>query len=784
MSSGLDKAIKDIIQVFQEVGKNKPAPFDTQAEVVRVDGDTAWVHIPGGVDETPVKLTINAKVGDKIQIHVGGGRAWITGNATAPPTDDRTAIYARTMASEAKVTAVQAQETAGEAQVTAKDAQGKASEAITKANGSVASDTLHYLATDRSSGVQISDSGWTTSIQTVTAAKPYLWIYHTYTKANGSTTHTQPVIIGTFGPKGDTGDKGDKGDKGDTGATGPQGAKGDKGDTGAQGAKGDKGDKGEDGQDGNDGISVTGVYPQYYQSTSASQLSGGSWLETLDYTNGRYIWTRERITYSNGSTSYSSAVYNSALTTAWINANSARQIAEDTNQYFWHTESGTDTGTHVTEKTQDDFLADPTNGGGNLLMRSNGIAIRNGLTELTEVDGDGLTVNDDTGAPVAEFLNIGSTVGKVADGQSRMVTSGTGMQFIRRSGSNDIVLAYIGYESSTILSPYYSMGLRKSGTYIGSYSMAEGYDTEASGGYSHAEGGDTIASGDNAHAEGTNTIASGRYSSHAEGDRTTASGECSHAEGKWSTASGNYSHAGGLDTIARGYSQTVIGKYSLSQGSVDSYSNTDYAFIIGNGISADNRITRSNAFTVDWNGNVMAQGFAGMIQMFGGAVTQTVTSGIAKTTGAPAGWLLCDGSILNVSEYPELADVLGSKYGGNGTTTFAVPDMRGRFPLGSNSSYPLNDKKGSANAVVVSHTHPAAASGYSYMLTHGTLSGGDMGSQSGSGRHYPYQGNRSDGAYWGSQANTGAASSGVSGAGKNMPPYIGINFIIATGKTR
>ena len=50
MSSGLDKAIKDIIQTFREVGKNKPAPFDTQAEVVRVDGDLAWVHIPGGVD--------------------------------------------------------------------------------------------------------------------------------------------------------------------------------------------------------------------------------------------------------------------------------------------------------------------------------------------------------------------------------------------------------------------------------------------------------------------------------------------------------------------------------------------------------------------------------------------------------------------------------------------------------------------------------------------------------------------------------------------------------------
>ena len=52
------------------------------------------------------------------------------------------------------------------------------------------------------------------------------------------------------------------------------------------------------------------------------------------------------------------------------------RIAGNTNQYFWHTQSGTDTGAHITEVPKVAFRADPTNGGGNLLARSNGIAVR------------------------------------------------------------------------------------------------------------------------------------------------------------------------------------------------------------------------------------------------------------------------------------------------------------------------------------------------------------------------------------------------------------------------
>lgn len=123
MSSRLDKAIKDFIQIIREAGNKGTSPLDAQAEVLRIDEDgTAWVHLPGGVDETPVKLTINAEVGDKVYVRLSGGRAWITGNQTAPPTDDKTAIVAKRLANLAGNRAKTAQKTADQAQVVADSA--------------------------------------------------------------------------------------------------------------------------------------------------------------------------------------------------------------------------------------------------------------------------------------------------------------------------------------------------------------------------------------------------------------------------------------------------------------------------------------------------------------------------------------------------------------------------------------------------------------------------------------------------------------------------------------
>ena len=113
---------------------------------------------------------------------------------------------------------------------------------------------------------------------------------------------------------------------------------------------------------------------------------------------------------------------------------------------------------------------------------------------------------------------------------------------------------------------------------IGMYSVAEGSGNVASGFFSHAEGEDTIASGSDSHAEGYNTTASGYHS---------------HAEGNGAVASGSYSHAEGFFTIASDY-QHVQGKFNKED------TEKKYAHIVGNGTS---RSTRSNAHTLDWNGN-------------------------------------------------------------------------------------------------------------------------------------------------------------------------------------
>ena len=116
MGSEFNKTVRDFANSLKNATPNKTSPYDTPAIVRRVDGNTAWVHIEGGVDETPVRLTTNAKRGDIVQVRIAGGTAWLTGNATAPPTDD-------TMANEANKRAAVADEHAADAVASASLAQ-------------------------------------------------------------------------------------------------------------------------------------------------------------------------------------------------------------------------------------------------------------------------------------------------------------------------------------------------------------------------------------------------------------------------------------------------------------------------------------------------------------------------------------------------------------------------------------------------------------------------------------------------------------------------------------
>lgn len=102
---------KEFLKVLNNKDKG-PKPYDTTAEVVRVEDGVAWVHIDGGVEETPAELTINAVKGDRVKVRLVGGQAFLIGNGTAPPTDDRMANNALGVATGARVVAVQAEEVA------------------------------------------------------------------------------------------------------------------------------------------------------------------------------------------------------------------------------------------------------------------------------------------------------------------------------------------------------------------------------------------------------------------------------------------------------------------------------------------------------------------------------------------------------------------------------------------------------------------------------------------------------------------------------------------------
>jgi hypothetical protein len=100
------------------------------------------------------------------------------------------------------------------------------------------------------------------------------------------------------------------------------------------------------------------------------------------------------------------------------------------------------------------------------------------------------------------------------------------------------------------------------------------------------------------HAEGRGTLSYGT-DSHAEGEKTYAYGAASHAEGGSAKAIGDYSHAEGLWTIAVGHTQHAQGEYNIED------SDNKYAHIVGNGVSD---VQRSNAHTLDWEGNAWYAG--------------------------------------------------------------------------------------------------------------------------------------------------------------------------------
>lgn len=124
---------KELLEAIRAANAQKTKAYDVTARVTRVEDGKMYVHIPGGVDETPVDMTVSAKAGDLVKVRVANGRAWVTGNATAPPTDDKRANQAYSAAKAAQGTAENAAEAAKTAWQYADDAKEAADSAQSSA---------------------------------------------------------------------------------------------------------------------------------------------------------------------------------------------------------------------------------------------------------------------------------------------------------------------------------------------------------------------------------------------------------------------------------------------------------------------------------------------------------------------------------------------------------------------------------------------------------------------------------------------------------------------------
>jgi microcystin-dependent protein len=94
----------------------------------------------------------------------------------------------------------------------------------------------------------------------------------------------------------------------------------------------------------------------------------------------------------------------------------------------------------------------------------------------------------------------------------------------------------------------------------------------------------------------------------------------------------------------------------------------------------------------------MAQPYVGEIRMFAGNF-------------APAGWMFCEGQLLPISEYETLFNLIGTTYGGDGQSTFALPDLRGRLPIHFGNGFTLAETGGAEEitltvAQIPAHSHP------------------------------------------------------------------------------
>jgi microcystin-dependent protein len=143
---------------------------------------------------------------------------------------------------------------------------------------------------------------------------------------------------------------------------------------------------------------------------------------------------------------------------------------------------------------------------------------------------------------------------------------------------------------------------------------------------------------------------------------------------------------------------------------------------------------------------------------------------------APLGWAFCAGQILSISENDTLFNLIGTNYGGDGQTTFALPDLRGRIPVHQGSGSVLSQSGGVETVTLTQNQLPAHTHALTASVNNATTANAEGNVVAQTPSYTPYIG--------GTPANTPLAPSSVSTLGgshphDNMQPYICINYIIA-----
>lgn len=517
--------INDFINAL--TSRQNGSSYEVTATVIRIeDEDTAWVHIDGGVDETPCHYTASCSEGDSVRVRISNGQAWILGNETAPSTDDTTANSAIELANVAGEAAERAQESADTAAQAAEDAQNSADIAHTAADSAQAS-------ADNANEYAARALGNLSSVQSVTETLNWITQHGTMTNTQSlvppetelNPTHVYFVLNDP--PTGQTTPHGDYhvGDHYYDVVSDPK----------------------------IDDIST------YYVLSIDESLN--NYVATHLAVDGEGLWV---LPASSGSYKVLIATGTSAGT--YIIDASGNTVA----RFGTTAQIGKDGETRAEIDYHSLQLIDGSKNPNVVYFHVSNILDSEGkLTETSTADGTRrsfvLALNPIENETTVKVDGVVITSGVRVGGDSAAV------YFDEAPASGSVVTVIYTpdpyYRDANWLYAY-TFGTRFSNSWLGPLSVSEGYNNKATEFCSHAEGYETYAASQYCHAEGVSTKASSPVA-HAEGWRSEARGQNSHAQNCW--------------TIAQTEAQTALGRYNVKD------SNGDYAVIVGNGTADDAR---------------------------------------------------------------------------------------------------------------------------------------------------------------------------------------------------